>query len=87
MTAVIFNMVGPRKVRATRLAVALFNAQWPCSPLRDSRAYWWEFDEDGNMTDTDCPEHDDGPAALALAEDAQTWMDSGELPAWAGVAQ
>lgn len=80
-------MVGTRKVRATRLAVTLFNNQWPCSPLRESRAYWWGFDEDGNLIDTDTPAHEDGPAALALSEDAQTWMDSGALPAWAGCVE
>lgn len=79
----IFDMVGHRKVRATREAVRLFNAQWPCSTLRSERAYWWEFDSDGELIDTDVPDQDDGPAAVALSEDAYTWMKCGELPGWA----
>lgn len=73
--------VAPRKVRFSRAAVALFNAQWPGSTLRD-RSYWFEFAENGDLIDTDVPEHDDGTAALALSEDAQAWLD-GNAPAWA----
>lgn len=83
----IFELVGTGKVRVSRTGVALFNAQWPCSTLRDSRAYWFEF-QDGELIDTDVPEQDDGPAALALGDDAQAWLDAGTVPAWApdGVA-
>lgn len=74
--------VSPGKVRFSRAAVALFNSQWPCSTLRDSRAYWFEFDKSGDLVDHDVPEHDDGPAAAALAEDAKNWLD-GNVPEWA----
>lgn len=84
----IFELVGTRKVRVSRTGVALFNAQWPCSELRDSRAYWFEFNDDGELIDTDVPEQDDGRAALALGDDALAWLDDGDVPAWApdGVA-
>ena len=71
-----------RKVIVSRQAVALFNAQWPCSTLRTSRAYWFEFDESGDLVDTDYPESDDGPAALALAEDCRAFLDDGTAPDW-----
>lgn len=66
----LIEIVGKYKVRFSREAVALFNAQWPASTLRSERAYWFEFDSDANLVDTDCPEQDDGPAASAMAEDA-----------------
>lgn len=69
-----------RKVIFSRAAIALFNASWPGSTLRD-RAYWFEFDESGDLIDTDCPEQDDGPAASALADDARAYLD-GESPEW-----
>lgn len=69
------SLVGPRKVRISREGISLFNAYWPCSKLRSSRAYWVEFDAYGDLVDTDCPEHDDGPAAVALAADCQEWME------------
>lgn len=76
------SLVGPRKVRVSRDGVAAFNRQWPCSSLRDSRAYWFEFDESGDLIDTDCPEHDDGPAASAMADDCKAWLFDDETPAW-----
>lgn len=69
------SLVGPRKVRISSEGVALFNAYWPCSTLRSSRAYWFEFDAYGDLVDTDVPEHDDGSAAVALAADCQEWME------------
>lgn len=74
--------ISGNKVIASREAVALFNAQWPCSTLRPTRAYWFEFDRDGNLVDTDCPEQDDGPAASALADDCKMYLFSEEQPAW-----
>jgi hypothetical protein len=70
-----------RKVIVSRVAVALFNAQWPCSSLRASRAYWFEFAANGDLIDTDCPEQDDGDAAAALAQDCQQYLD-GVVPSW-----
>lgn len=72
----------PRKVNVPRKDVESFNRQWPCSTLRATRSYWFEFDESGDLIDTDCPEHDDGPAATAMADDALEFLESGEQPDW-----
>lgn len=77
------SIVGPRKVRVSAAGVAAFNRQWPCSSLRASRAYWFEFASNGDLIDTDCPEHDDGPAAVAMADDCKAWLESDDVPAWA----
>lgn len=74
--APFLSLVGPSKVRISREGVAVFNAYWPCSKLRPTRAYWFEFDDDGNLVDTDVPEHDDGPEATALSHDCQEWLES-----------
>jgi len=66
-----------RRVIVPRHEIAAFNRQWPCSTLRD-RAYWFEFDASGDLVDTDCPEHDDGPAASALADDCREFLESGD---------
>lgn len=71
-----------RKVIVPREDVASFNRQWPCSTLRDSRHYWFEFDSDGDLIDTDVPEHDDGPAAAAMADDAREYLETGSQPDW-----
>lgn len=71
-----------RKVIVSRSEVALFNSRWPCSTLRADRAYWFEFDRLGDLVDTDCPEQDDGPAALALAKDCRAWLFDGTRPDW-----
>jgi hypothetical protein len=70
-----------RKVICSRDDVADFNRGWPCSSLR-ARAYWFEFDSAGDLVDSDVPEHDDGPAASALADDAKAFLETGALPAW-----
>lgn len=64
------------KVIVSRDEIALFNASWPESTLRDSRAYWFEFDSTGDLVDTDCPEQDDGPAAMALSNDCREYLAS-----------
>lgn len=79
----ILSIVGPRRVRVSRTGVALFNAPWPCSKLQTNRAYWFEFDERGQLTDSDVPEQDDGPEALALGGDCLAWLDDGTSPDWA----
>ena len=71
-----------RKVFVDRTAIALFNAQWPGSTLRTTRSYWFEFDADGDLVDTDCPEHDDGPSAKALADDCRAWLFDLHQPSW-----
>ena len=70
-----------RKVIVSREDVALFNAHWPCSSLRD-RSYWFEFDASGDLVDTDVPEQDDGPAALAMSEDCRQFLSDDETPEW-----
>ena len=82
MAAPMLSLIGPRKVRVSPEGVAAFNRQWPCSTLRASRAYWFEFDDGGDLIDTDCPEHDDGPAAVAMADDCKAWLDDDESPSW-----
>lgn len=70
------------KVIASRADVANFNARWPCSTLRSSRAYWFEFESNGDLADTDCPEHDNGPAAAAMADDCKAWLFDDVIPEW-----
>lgn len=69
------SLVGFRKVRFNTTEVNLFRAGWPCCKLRE-RAYWFEFDADHNLIDTDVPEHDDGPEATALAAQAEEFLKS-----------
>jgi hypothetical protein len=75
-------VIRPYKVRVSREGVAAFNARWPGSSLRD-RSYWFEFGPDqDDLVDTDVPEQDDGPAALALSQDAQAYLFDDALPEW-----
>lgn len=67
------TLIHSRKVRFSKEEVDIFRASWPCCKLR-SRSYWFEFAENGDLIDTDVPEHDDGPEALALGQDAQDFM-------------
>jgi hypothetical protein len=76
-------VINPRKVRITRDGVAAFNARWPCSSLRATRSYWFDFEANGDLVDTDVPEQDDGPAALAMSQDAQAFLFDDVLPEWA----
>lgn len=82
MTAAL-TLVGPRKVRVSREGVASFNRGWPCSELRFSRAYWFEFNAAGDLIDSDLPHTDDGPAAAAMCEDCKAWLFDGTAPDWA----
>ena len=72
-----------RKVIVSREEVENFNRRWPCSELRPTRAYWFEFDADGDLVDTDVPEHDDGSAALAMSEDCKAFLFEDATPEWA----
>lgn len=83
MSTDYLSMVGARKVRVSSDGVAAFNARWPCSELRDTRAYWFEFDDDGDLVDTDVPEQDDGHAACAMADDCKAWLFDDDVPEWA----
>lgn len=71
-----------RKVIVSRDEVAEFNRSWPCSELRSTRAYWFEFDADGDLVDTDVPEQDDGSAALAMSEDCKAYLFDGDVASW-----
>jgi len=72
-----------RKVFVTRYEVAAFNRGWPCSKLRSTRSYWFEFDSRGDLADTDLPESDDGSEASAMADDCKKYLVEGEVPDWA----
>ena len=71
------------KVIVSRAEVEDFNRSWPCSELRSTRSYWFEFDADGDLIDTDVPEQDDGSAASAMAEDCKAFLFDDETPRWA----
>lgn len=70
------------KIIVDRMEVSLFNRMWPGSTLRD-RSYWFEFDTNGDLVDTDVPEQDDGPAASAMAEDCKAYLFDDVEPEWA----
>lgn len=80
MSAIVIH---GRKVIVSREGVASFNRAWPCSTLRNTRAYWFEFDSHGDLVDTDCPAHDDGPAASAMADDCKAFLFDDIRPEWA----
>ena len=71
-----------RKVIVSREGVAAFNRTWPCSSLRSTRSYWFEFDVQGDLADTDCPDQDDGSAAAAMSDDCKAYLFNDEQPAW-----
>lgn len=71
-----------RKVIVSRDEVAAFNRQWPCSELRSTRAYWFEFETNGDLVDTDVPQHDDGAAATAMSQDCLKYLDEDEQANW-----
>lgn len=76
------SFVGPRKVRVSADGVASFNRGWPCSELRSTRAYWFEFSTSGDLIDCDVPHTDDGAAATAMAADCLEYLDEGVMPEW-----
>jgi len=69
-----FNEAGFRRVTISVNDVGLFNRTWPASPI-EHRRHFVEFDRDGNLVDHDFTYEEDGAAALALIDDA----DSGAL--------
>lgn len=71
------------KVFVSRQEIASFNSQWPCSKLRSTRSYWFEFDDRGDLVDTDCPEQDDSSAASAMADDCRDFLVYDKVPTWA----
>lgn len=68
------KLFGKSKVIFSRLEIQAFKSVMPCSNLRD-RSYWFEFDSNGDLVDTDVPQQDDGYEATALSRDAQAWME------------
>ena len=64
------------RVCVSRDDVAAFNSQWPCSGIPE-RPIWFEFDSNGlvDLGPGDTSEFD-GPALLALSEDAQAYMEN-----------
>lgn len=82
-SAPIMTMEGPRKVRVSRTGIALFNRQYPCSTLSVTRAYWFEFAEDGELINDDIPSHDECDETATLAADCLAWLDDGTSPDWA----
>ena len=79
----MIRIIGAGKVQVSRNGVYQFNRGWPCSELRSTRSYWFEFDKFGDLVDTDLPKHDDGAAASAMAADAKAYLFNNVLPKWA----
>lgn len=80
----MIKVITPCKVQVSTIGVRLFNAQWPGSPLSPMRSYWFHFDDsNGDLIDTDVPEHSDGPAATALAEYCWNFLIGDIIPEWA----
>lgn len=78
----MIEVISKNKVNVSQVGIALFNAQWPGSELRSTRSYWFEFDDDQDLIDTDCPLQDDGPASLALSQDCQAYLFDDLTPDW-----
>jgi hypothetical protein len=76
------QIIRPNKVRVSKVDVALFNAVWPCSSLRSTRSYWFEFASNGDLIDMDLPEQDDSDAASAMADDCKAFLFDGTKPEW-----
>jgi hypothetical protein len=68
------QVINERKVLVSKQEVKIFNASWPCSNLNHNRHYWFEFDVNGDLIDTDVPEHSDGQEAAAMAEDCKAYL-------------
>lgn len=79
----VLSLVGPRKVRVSKEGVASFNRGWPCSELQENRAYWFDFDQEGDLVDHDIPNEQDGGAASAMADDCRAWLFHGSAVDWA----
>jgi len=77
------RIINGNKVFFSTNDVRMFARTWPGCILQD-RAYWFEFDGEGNLVDTNIPENEDGLEAIALADDAGQYM-AGTRPRWATV--
>jgi hypothetical protein len=69
------------RVVVNSLDIYRFVNRWPCSGLEDLTAVTFEFDPGGDLVDVHYDydkgdaERFDGPALLALSEDAQTYAE------------
>jgi hypothetical protein len=68
-------------VTVTEKEVARFKETWPCSGLHD-KEYWFTFDADENLVDSNVGEDDDGDAARALSQDCQEYLFCQVMPVW-----
>jgi hypothetical protein len=69
------HFVGKNKVRFTKEEVSNFIQSWP--GVEDpQRSYWFEFDDNDDLVDTDVPNEQDGSWTVALAYDAKEWRES-----------
>ena len=82
MSSTYIKLIYGNKVVVSCDGVRLFNNRWPASKLRSTRSYWFEFDREGDLVDTDIPESDDGDEALAMAEDCRSFYLNETLPEW-----
>ncbi len=71
------------KVFVSKSEVASFNRTFPESLLRDTRSYWFEFDSQRQLVDTDVPQQDDCPAAGVLSEICREYLFYDVSPSWA----
>ena len=78
----MIEVISRNKVCVSSDSVAAFNRQWPCSELRATRCYWFEFANNGDLIDTDVPEQDDGAAAAAMSEDCKIFLFESITPEW-----
>ena len=76
------SLVGTRKVRVNAHGIYRFNKSWPCSELRSDRAYWFEFEDNKDLIDTNVSEIDDGRAASSVADDCRSWLFDDIEPQW-----
>lgn len=78
------KIVDGKRVYYSEEDIRKFNAVWPCSPIIPMEGYFFEFDWRGDLVDSSIPEHMDGDAASALADDARAFITTtGALkPGW-----
>lgn len=68
-------------VHVSKRGVAAFNSTWLGSGLIN-KVYWFQFDSDQNLVDTNVSEFDDGEAASALADDCKAYLFDKIRPSW-----
>lgn len=72
------KIMGNGRVAVSESDLASFMAAWPCSGLHGLRGVIFEYDRSGNLVDIIYRNGDsdrwDGPAMVALSEDAQEYL-------------